>query len=368
MISLSVPELNGNELKYLKECLDSGWVSTAGPYVDDFEKKFNQYIGAKSSIATVNGTAALHLALKSLGIGEGDEVIVPSFTFIATANAIKYSGAEPVFVDVCKDTFVIDADKIEELITEKTKCILPVHLYGQPADMDKIMEIAKKHRLYVVEDASESLGSKYKGRYTGTIGHAGCFSFNGNKLITTGNGGMLVTQETSTGGYARYLTSLAKEIGEDGTVYYGEVGYNYKMSCINAAMGLAQLESINKRIEVKMRISAQYQKLLKGIQGIKLSMQREECETVFWLNSIIVEKEFEESRDDLIIRLQREGIETRPFFYPIHMMKPYRSCRHGDLSISEYLMRHGLSLPSSIGLTDKEIEKVCENFIKSCPK
>lgn len=193
MIPLCIPEIRGNEWKYIKDCLDTNWVSSVGSYVNKFEDDFAKYIGAKKAVVTMNGTAAIHLALLALGIRKGDEVIVSSLTFISPVNAIKYVGAEPVFADICEDTWVMDADKIEQLITPKTKAIMPVHIYGHPVDMKKIMDIAKKHNLYVIEDATESLGAECNGENVGTIGDIGCFSFNGNKLITTGAGGMLVT-------------------------------------------------------------------------------------------------------------------------------------------------------------------------------
>jgi len=207
MISLCVPEIRGNEWKYIKECLDTNWVSSAGSYVDRFESDFATFVNSKKAVVMSNGTSALYLALKALDIKEGDEVIVPSLTFISSVNVIRYVGAKPVFVDVCRDTFAMNVEKVEELITSKTKAILPVHLYGHPVDMDMLMEIARKYNLYVIEDATESLGSLYKKSHTGTIGDIGCFSFNGNKLITTGGGGMFVTNNEEIGKRAKFLST-----------------------------------------------------------------------------------------------------------------------------------------------------------------
>ncbi len=251
MIPLCIPEIKGNEWKYIKECLDTNWVSSVGSYVDKFENDFAVYVEAESAVVTMNGTAALDLALRTLGIGKGDEVIVSSLTFISPVNTIRYVGAEPVFVDVCRDTWVMDADKIEKLITPKTKAIMPIHIYGQTVDMDKIMEIAIKYDLFVIEDATESLGSMYKGKKAGTIGHIGCFSFNGNKLITTGAGGMLVTNYEHLARRAKYLSTQTKTVLENGAFYHEEIGYNFRMPNLLAAMGCAQLENIEEYLNAK---------------------------------------------------------------------------------------------------------------------
>jgi len=364
MIPLSVPELNGNEWEYIKGCLDTNWVSSSGSYVDLFEKRFAEYIGAQKAVVTVNGTSALHLALISLGIGEGDEVIVPSLTFIATVNAIWYVRAIPVFVDVCRDTFVMDAEKVEELITNRTKAILPVHVYGHPVDMDVIMDISHRYNLHVIEDATESLGSKYKGRNTGTIGHAGCFSFNGNKLITTGGGGMLVTNDSAVADKAKYLSCQAKTVTGNGGFIHEEVGYNYRMPNILAALGVAQLESIDKFTETKKKNAAFYSELLKEIKGITLPIEKPWAENVHWLYSIVVEDDFPLSRDDLIVLLNQNEIESRPFFIPIHTMKPYKDFPCGNMDISNELALKGMNLPSSVSLTREQIREVVNVITK----
>jgi len=360
MIPLSIPELSGKEIDYIRECLDSGWVSSAGPFVKQFEDRFKEYVGAKFAVAVINGTSALHLALKCAGIGEGDEVIVPSLTFAATVNAIIYLGARPVFADVCRDTYVLDPNRIEELISRKTKAILPVHLYGQPAEMDEIMEIAGKFELKVIEDAAQSLGSKYKGRQTGTIGHMGCFSFNGNKLITTGSGGMLVTDDEKAAEYARYLSTQAKDLNYNGVFYHNEVGYNYRMSSINAALGLAQLEDIDRRIRIKKRISCFYDENLMGIDKIELPVKKPHCETMFWLYPIIVEDGYLLDKTRFMEKFYQFGVETRSFFMPLHLMKPYENYKHGIMEITEYVSNHGINLPSSIGLSEEDMIRVCK--------
>lgn len=364
MIPLCVPEVRGNEWKYIKDCLDTNWVSSAGSYVDKFERDFSNYLSVKKAITTSNGTTALFLALKILGIGEGDEVIVPSLTFISPVNAIRYVGAEPVFVDVCRDTYVMDVEKVEDLITSKTKVILPVHLYGHPVDMDKLLDIAREHSLYIIEDATESLGALYKNKPVGTIGDIGCFSFNGNKLITTGAGGMLVTNNEELGDKAKFLSTQAKVINENKSFYHPEIGYNFRMPNILAAMGCAQLENIDEYIKKKKDNAMFYNKLLKNVKGITLPIEKEWARNVHWLYSIVVEDEYGVSRDELLKILAENEIESRPFFMPIHKMPPYINCKHGDLSITEELSLKGLNLPSSVGLKENEIEKICSVIIK----
>lgn len=359
MIPLCVPEIRGNEWKNIKKCLDTNWVSSAGNFVNQFEEEFSKYIGSKKAVVTINGTVALELALRTLGIGEGDEVIVPSMTFISPINTIKYVNAEPVFVDVCRDTYVMDANKIEMLITKKTKAILPVHLYGHPVDMDKVMEIARKYKLYVIEDATESLGSTYKGKATGTIGHIGCFSFNGNKLITTGAGGMLVTNTIEYAERASFLSNQTKVVNENRGFYHSEIGYNYRMPNLLAAMGCAQLENIDEYIEIKRNNAEYYNTLLQGVEGIALPIEKNEIKNVFWLYSIVIESNYNLSRDALINILRENNIESRPFFSSVHKMPPYINSRRGKLNVTDELVDKGINLPSSVGLTKKEIEKIC---------
>lgn len=360
MIPLCIPEIKGNEWKYIKDCLDTNWVSSAGSYVDKFENDFADFIEAKNAIVTMNGTASLELALRTLGIGIGDEVIVSSLTFISPVNAIRYVGAEPVFVDVCRDTWVMDANKIEELITPKTRAIIPVHIYGHPVDMDKVMEIAKKHNLFVIEDSTESLGSTYKGRATGTIGHIGCFSFNGNKLITTGAGGMLVTNDEYLGKRAKYLSTQTKTILENGAFYHEEVGYNFRMPNLLAAMGCAQLENIGEYIENKRINALLYNELLKEVKGITLPVEFEDCKNVYWLYSVLVEESYHLTRDELIQELKENGIDSRPFFTPVHSMTPYKNCRCGDMSITTEIANRGINLPSSVGIKKDDIRLICQ--------
>ena len=360
MIPLCIPEIRGNEWKYIKECLDTNWVSSVGSYVDRFEMEFSKYVNATKAVVTMNGTAALELALRSRGIGLGDEVIVPSLTFISPVNTIRYVGATPVFVDVCRDTFVMNVNRIEELITPKTKAIIPVHIYGHPVDMDKLMSIAKQHNLYVIEDATESLGSIYNGKATGTIGDIGCFSFNGNKLITTGAGGMLVTDDERTGDRAKYLSTQTKSIMENGAMYHEEIGYNYRMPNLLAAMGCAQLENIEEYIKTKRENANIYNEMLKDLKGITLPVEKSNVKNVHWLYSVVIEDEYVLTRDELIKKLGENGVQARPFFMPVHKMKPYENCRHGEMKITDELANRGINLPSSVSLKKAEIEQICD--------
>lgn len=367
VIPLCIPEIKGNEWKYIKECLDTNWVSSVGSYVDKFENDFAVYVEAESAVVTMNGTAALDLALRTLGIGKGDEVIVSSLTFISPVNTIRYVGAEPVFVDVCRDTWVMDADKIEKLITPRTKAIMPIHIYGQTVDMDKIMKIAKKYDLFVIEDATESLGSMYKDKKAGTIGHIGCFSFNGNKLITTGAGGMLVTNYEHLARRAKYLSTQTKTVLENGAFYHEEIGYNFRMPNLLAAMGCAQLENVEEYLNAKIEHTTLYNKLLVDIKGITIPVTKEKTKNVYWMYSILVEDDFPLTRDELIVKLKESGVQSRPFFMPIHDMPPYKDCKHGDMSITNEIAEKGMNLPSSVGLYKEDIERIC-NVIRSCYK
>jgi len=359
-IPLCVPQIEGNEWQYVKECLDTTWVSSGGAFVNRFEEEFRAYLGCRNAVAVVNGTAALHLALVSLGIGPGDEVIVPSMTFVAPVNAVRYTGADPVFCDVRRDTFVLDEEKIEQLITPRTKAIMPVHIYGQAVEMDALMKIAGLHGLRVIEDATEALGGGYRGQKLGTIGDMGCFSFNGNKIMTTGGGGMLVTNNTKWGAKARYLSTQSKTVMANRGFFHDSVGYNYRLPNILAAMGVAQLEKLPGYLIAKRSHAALYNQLLKEIPGLTLPPEPEGVTGCFWLYSPVVEAEYGRTRDQLIQLMLTEKVETRPFFQPVHQMPPYRECRCGDLKVTSELARKGINLPSSVGLKEDQIIRVAE--------
>jgi len=354
-ISVAEPDLSGNEKKYVLDCVESTWISSLGKYISQFEEKFAEFCGAKYGVSTSNGTVALQLALVALGIGKGDEVIIPDLTFIATANVCVYVGAKPVFVDAEKETWNIDADKIEEKITEKTKAIIVVHLYGHPCDMDKILEIAKKHKLKVIEDAAEAHGATYKGKSVGSIGDVGCFSFYGNKIITTGEGGMCTTNDKKLAERMAFL----KDHGMDAKKRYWhpEIGFNFRMTNIQAAIGLAQLERADKIIAAKRKNAKLYAELLKDVDGVTLQPQAEWAETVYWLHSILVGDKFRITRDELMKELKENNIDSRPFFYPMHELPPYETAN--DFPIATELSRQGMNLPSSTKLSEEDIKRIC---------
>lgn len=368
MIPLCIPEIKGNEWNYIKECLDTNWVSSVGSYVNKFEENFGKFVGSESAVVTMNGTSALTLALQTLEIGQDDEVIVPSMTFIASVNPIKYVGAIPVFADITRDTWVLDVTKVEQLITSKTKAIMPVHIYGNMVDMEPLMKLAQKHNIYIIEDATEALGAKYKtsdGKIhgAGTLGDFGAFSFNGNKLITTGGGGMLVRNDIELSKKAKYLANQAKSVRENGAFFHEVIGYNYRMPNVLAAMGVAQLEKIEEYMKIKKEHAKLYNTLLSGIKGITLPTQKDNVEHIYWLYGALVEDDYKMNRDELISYLKEKDIEARPFFEPIHSMKPYVNEKTNGMNITNEISQRGISLPSSVGLKEEEIRYICE-FIR----
>ena len=349
------PQFGDAELKYVSECVLTGWVSSAGQFVKKFEDLFAEFCGTKFAVTTTNGTAALHLSMLALGIGPGDEVIVPSLTFISTANAVTFTGAKPVFVDSEQYTWNIDPAGIEKAITSRTKAIIPVHLYGHPADMDPILEIADKYGLAVVEDAAEAHGALYKGKKVGSLGKIGMFSFFGNKIITTGEGGMIVTDDQKLAEKMRVL----RDHGMDPKrrYWHSVIGYNYRMTNIQAALGVAQMERINQILKKKKDNAAFYNAGLHGIPGISLPPEAKWASNVYWLYSIIVDEgKFGMSSEKLRKNLKEKDIETRSLFSPVHQQPIYDTGQH--LPVAEDLSKRGLSLPSSANLSKTEIEKI----------
>lgn len=357
-ISVAVPNFIGNEKKYVNDCIDSTWISSNGKYISEFEKKFSDFCNSSEAIACCNGTVTLHIALLALGIKEGDEVIVPSFTYIATANAVKYCGATPVFADCLKDTWNIDPADVERKITSKTKCIIPVHLYGNPCDMDSIMSIAKKYNLYVVEDAAESHGATYSGKVVGTFGDIGTFSFFGNKIITTGEGGMVVTDNKELANKMRILKGQGMDLNR--RYWFNEIGYNYRMTNIEAAIGLAQLECIDKHIENRKKVARWYFDNLERLSDyIEFQTVTEKADSVWWMFSVLLKDNVKISRDELMLRLKEDGIETRPLFYPMHIMPPYKN-KSADCPVSEYISGRGINLPTHGLLNNNDIKYICD--------
>lgn len=376
-IALSEPNITGNAWKYVKECLDTGWVSSAGAYVETFEKKLCAFTGAKHAAAVVNGTSGLQIALQLSGVEAGDEVLVPALTFIAPVNAVRYLGAEPVFMD-CDDFMNLDADKLGEflatacrktakgLVNKKTgrlvKAVMPVHIFGNPCDMPAIMKLARKYGLKVIEDATESLGSfftsgKYKGRHTGTIGDFGVYSFNGNKIITTGSGGMLVTADRKMAEKAKYLTTQAKD---DAVRYvHHEVGYNFRLTNMQAALGVAQLEQLPAFIKRKKENYEFYKKALSGVKGLELLGVPAGTSPNYWFYSLVIDKAaFGLDREGLMAALAKAGIQTRPVWHLNHLQKPYKGSQAYKVSRAPWFVERVLNLPCSTGLTKEQAGRV----------
>jgi perosamine synthetase len=362
-INLAEPLLTGNELAYVTDCIQSGWISSLGKYVPRFEEIFADFCGTRYALSTSNGTVALHLALETLGVKKGDEVILPTLTFVATANAVRYTGATPVFVDCEPETWNLDPADVERKITAKTKVIIPVHLYGHPANMDAILELGRKHNLSVMEDAAEAHGALYNGKRVGSMGILNAFSFYGNKIITTGEGGMITTNDEELAKKARFLHDHA--MSPQKRYWHTMIGYNYRMTNIQAAIGVAQMERIEDFIARKHWIANTYNQLLTGLPGVILPPEAEWAKSVYWMYSILVTDEFPITRDELMAHLGNNGIDSRPFFYPIHTMPMYETGE--SLPVAERLSRQGINLPSAVTMTEAKMERVAE-AIRACYK
>lgn len=355
MIPVSRPKLAGNESRYVLDCIESSWISSIGEYISRFEQEFAAFVRCRHAIAVSNGTTALHLSLLAFDIGPGDEIIVPSLTYIASVNAIAYCGATPVFADSDELTGNIDPVSAAACITPKTKGIIAVHLYGHPADMDPLLELARRHNLFVIEDAAEAHGAEYKGRRTGSLGDIGVFSFYGNKLITTGEGGMLTTDDAALAAKIRLLKSQGMDPAR--RFWHPVIGYNYRMTNIQAAIGLAQLERAEEHIKNHLAVARLYDIALAEIPGIQLPVEQPWAKHVCWLYTIQLAAGLP-PRDVVMERLAATGIETRPVFYPAHQMPPYQYLQNKNLPTAERLSRQGLNLPTYDGLTEEEIAAV----------
>ena len=365
MIPVCEPFLSDKELENVVDCLRTNWISSKGKYISEFEEKFSAYCGAKYGITTTSGTTALHLALQSLGIGKGDEVIVPTFTMASTVFAVVYGGAKPVLVDSEPETWNINVEKIEEKITSRARAIMPVHIYGHPVDMNPVLRIAEDHKLYVIEDAAEAHGAEYKGKKVGALGHIGCFSFYANKIITTGEGGMVVTNSPNLAEKARSLKDLA--FSREKRFLHTDIGFNYKMTNLHAAIGVAQMERIDELADRRRKNASLYINMLKDMKGITLPVEKEWAKNVYWMFSILVGDEFAMDRDALMQELWNKGIETRTFFIPMHEQPVFQ--RIGlfageSYPIAEHLSRKGLYLPSGSGLLEDEIRYICATMLK----
>ena len=362
MIPVCEPTLIGEELENVIDCIKTNWISSKGKYIEEFEKQFSSFCNAKHGIANSNGTTALHLAVAALGLGKGDEVIMPTLTMVASAVAVVYTGAKPVFVDCEADTWNMDINKIEEKITDKTKAIMPVHIYGHPVDMDALFEIAKKHGLYIIEDAAEAHGAEYKGKRVGCLGDVGCFSFYANKIITTGEGGMVLTNNDELAEKMRELRDLAHS--KEKRFLHKMIGFNYRMTNLQAAIGVAQMKNINKLIEMRRRNAKLYNSFLGKIDGINLPPEKKWAKNVYWMYAIVLEDSFGLDRDTLREKLMQNGIETRSFFIPMHEQPIFKKMdiAKGSYPVADEVSKRGLYLPSSSSLTESQINFICETI------
>lgn len=380
-IPLSVPLLNGNEWKYVKECIDTEWVSSAGKFVDLFEKKITDFTGSKYAVACVNGTSAIHISLKLSGVKEGDEVIIPSLTFIAPVNAIKYLGADPIFMD--SDNFYnIDAQKTIAFIdnetvykngnsyNKKTKkrisAIIPVHVWGNACNLENLVEKCKKRNIKIVEDASESLGTfynsgKHSGKHTGTIGEFGCISFNGNKIITTGGGGVILTNNKDLADKAKYLTTQAKD--DPVNYIHNEIGYNFRLTNIQAALGVAQLEQVEIFLKRKKEIYIRYSNFFNKINGLTISKVPQYANNNYWISLLEIDrKKYGKSRCQVMSALEENGVQTRPVWHLNHLQKPYLNCQSFNIEVAIRLVESSLCMPSSSNLLNTDINQIFEIF------
>ena len=362
MLYVNDVDLSGNEKKYLQECIDTGWISSDGAFVKRFENEFGSYIGKKYAIAVTNGTSALEVALFAAGVKEGDEVILPSFTIISCAVAIIRLGAKPVLVDIEADTWSMNISQIEAKITSKTKVILPVHIYGHPVDMDPIVALADKYQLKVIEDAAEVHGAEYKGKKCGSLGDLSCFSFYANKLITTGEGGMVLTDSKEMFEKASAYRNLCFIKGD--RFHHEELGYNFRMTNLQAAVGVAQLERIDEIVSKKRKIGKYYTERLSKISGLKLQIEQPWAKTVYWMYCIQLEPSLGIDAKIMSERLKEKGIDSRPFFKGLHTQPALQT--HLDLNnekfpVTDESYRYGLYLPSGLNLTEEIVDGVCDS-------
>lgn len=364
-IPLHEPHFGGNEWGYVKECLDTGWVSSVGKFVDRFEDDLAAYTGVKRAVAMVNGTAALHMALLLVGVREGDEVLIPALTFVATANAITYCGAIPHLVDSEERTLGLDPHKLgtylsgivemrsdgawNRLTGRRIKAVVPMHTFGHPVDLDSVVEVCSRYQLELVEDAAESLGSWYKGEHTGNRGKVSALSFNGNKIITTGGGGAILTNDEELGRLAKHLTTTAK-IPHRWEFNHDQIGYNYRMPNLNAALGCAQLEQLPEFIESKRLLAERYRSAFAVIEGVRFFCEPVDCRSNYWLNVLLLDEKQEGERYKLLDTTNSGGIMTRPAWTPMHRLPMFADCPRMDLSVAESLERRLINIPSSASL------------------
>ena len=365
---LHTPEIAGNEWAYVKECLDTEWISTAGSFVDRFEREIETITGAAHAIATINGTAALHAGLLALGAKPDDEVLVPALTFAGSANAIAHAGAHPHFIDIEMATLGLDPAKLEKrlaVIAERwndicinretgrpIRAVMAVHIFGHPCRIDKIIDVAAHWGLPVIEDTAESLGSFYQGRHTGTFGRLGALSFNGNKIVTAGGGGCVITDDAATADQLRHLTTTAKQ-PHRWEFIHDAVGYNYRLPNINAALGCAQLERLENFLARKAQIASAYRAAFASLDGVSIFEAPKHCRSNYWLNVILLDEDKASMRDPLLAAFHDQGIEARPAWRPLHLLAPFADAPKSDLDCSEQIYRRLINLPSSPRLADR---------------
>ncbi len=367
-VALHEPRFAGNEWSYVKECLDTGWVSSVGKFVDRFEQQLADYTGTKRAVATVNGTAALHMGLLLVGVMPGDEVLVPTLTFVATANAVSYCGATPHFVDSEAGTLGMDPAKLDAYLREiaavkqdgcynrgtgrPIRAMVPMHTFGHPADLDGLTEVCSHFRITMVEDAAESLGSFYKKKHTGNWGRVSALSFNGNKTITTGGGGAIVTNDDDLGRLAKHLTTTAR-VAHPWELTHDHVGYNYRMPNINAALGCAQLEQLPAFLKQKRGLAKRYEQAFAGVDGVSFFTEPAEAKSNYWLNALLLDGRHAEARDALLELTNKNGIHTRPAWTLMHRLPMYGQCPRMDLSTAENIASRLINIPSSAVLGEE---------------
>ena len=359
-IPISRPSIGDLERKYLIDAFDSGWISSIGRYIDEFEKSFASFCGTGHAVAVSNGTVALHLALEGIGVKEGDEVIVPDLTFVATANAVRHANGVPVMVDVDRETMCMDPAALERAITPKTRAVIPVHLYGHPADMDRVMGIAKAREIDVVEDAAEAHGAAIGGKRVGSFGRCATFSFYGNKIMTTGEGGMITTDDGELAGRLRLLRDHG--MSREKKYWHTEIGYNYRMTNLQAAIGLAQLQRIDSLIEQKHAVIERYRRNLSDVKRVALNPHKPGFKNTYWMLCLVFDGWNDQSRSASMTALKQRKIDTRPFFYPLTDMPMYGSPVH-ETPVAHDLSYKGINLPSYVGISNDQIDYICENVI-----
>jgi perosamine synthetase len=362
VIPIAVPLLDGNEKAYVLDCLESTWISSTGKYVERFEAAFAEYCGVRHALTCSNGTTALHLALLALGVGHGDEVIVPTLTFVATANAVSFCGARPVLVDSEPETWNLDPALVEARIGPRTKGIIAVHLWGHPANIGPLREMARRRGLFLLEDAAQAHGAVYQGARVGSLADVGTFSFFGNKIVTTGEGGMVTTDDTVLAERMRLLRSQGMD--PQRRYWHPIIGYNYRMTNVAAAIGLAQLERIEDLLGRRREIAGWYRRELAGVPGLSWQADAEWARHAWWMVTPLLGPDSPAVREEIIPHLARRGVEARPVVYPVHQQPPYALNVPGErFPVAERVAQRGINLPTWVGLTRDEVQHVCEGLL-----